>query len=447
MQLNLIKNKVKSILNLDFHTSEVIFKSLASTIVKIFGLVATLLVSIFLGRSIGANGLGIINLSNNIVGVLIILGLFGLRNVVIKEVAIARSNEDWNQVGNVMYSSFWLSGVISFIFSISFILLAPWLSINIFKNPNLTYPLIIFILVLLPQVFSRIFSSGMVGYEKIWQSNLVEQTLSTVITAVLLLILFLFNYELNVVVVAICFAFGRLCVTISTGLYWKKLFNKQAGRVLIIKELTKTSIPLLFVSATLVLLASIDTIMLGWLSNSTEVGFYSVALRLALMTSFFLQISNSAIMPKIAILYKKKQKTEMQLMVNKTTFILFILGIVTVLVFILFGRTILSLWGGEFVQAYPVLIILSVGQLFNIASGPVGSILAMCNYERILQNITLLNLGLNIILNYFLISSFGMIGAAYSTAITTALIMILASIYVKIKLGFFPLNFRFNESA
>ena len=49
----------------------------------------------------------------------------------------------------------------------------------------------------------------------------------------------------------------------------------------------KMSIPLLFVSSTAVIAASADSIMLGWLADSTEVGLYTVASSLALLTSIF----------------------------------------------------------------------------------------------------------------------------------------------------------------
>jgi hypothetical protein len=53
--LSFLKYKFSS---LDVHTKEVIFKSSASTIVKVGGLIFGVLVSIFLGRTLGAEGLG-----------------------------------------------------------------------------------------------------------------------------------------------------------------------------------------------------------------------------------------------------------------------------------------------------------------------------------------------------------------------------------------------------
>ena len=50
--------------------------------------------------------------------------------------------------------------------------------------------------------------------------------------------------------------------------------------------------------------------MLGWLSNSTEIGLYSVAARLALLTSFVHLVTASSLSPKIASLYAEKKHHE-----------------------------------------------------------------------------------------------------------------------------------------
>ena len=396
-----------------------------------------LLVSIFLGRTIGADGLGVINLSHKIINILIVLGLVGMQQVIIKEVAIAKNKEDFQHIGDVMYTAYWINGGISIILSVSLIVISPWLANSIFKEPRLTFPLMVALLVMTPQIFSRIFSSALVGYRKIWQSNLVDQTLSTTVTGTLLLIAWLIKVHITINLVAIFYAIGRLIVTISIRVYWKSLFRFRGRRRKIRYELFKTSIPLMFVSMTLLLASSIDSIMLGWLSNVKEVGLYSVALQLALLTSFFLQVTNSVLMPKIAALYSEQKLAEI-------TRYLTLLGVLTVGIFIILGKYLLKLWGTEFIEAYTILIILSIGQFFNIASGPVGSILVMCNYEKILRNITIISLVINIILNYLLIGNYGAKGAAIATAFTIAIIMSVSTYFIKKRFGFLPFGLLKN---
>ncbi|MDC1505114.1 oligosaccharide flippase family protein [Winogradskyella sp.] len=429
-----LKNKL---LKLDNHTLEVVKKSSASIAVKIGGMLIGLVVSISLGYLIGADGVGIIGLSNRIVSLLMVLALLGLPQVIIKKVAIAKNESNFQQIGDVLHTVNIVMGLLSFLLTIILIVLSPWISNYIFNEPSLVIPLIISAIVMPAQVFSRIFGSALVGYKKIWQSNLVDQTLSAVVTGSLLLISWLCDVGITVNLVAVFYAVGRIVVTITVSGYWKTLYQFKGVKNFISKELLKTSIPLLFVSMTLLLASSIDAIMLGWLSNVTEVGYYTIALQLALLTSFFLQVANSVLMPKIAALYSSKKLNEMRIMVQRTTHYLILIGILMVGLFIIIGKPLLGLWGEEFKQAFSILIILSIGQFFNIASGPIGSLLIMCNYEKVLRNITITSLVLNVLLNYFLIKYYGANGAAIATAITIAIIMVLSSFFVKIKLGFF----------
>ena len=99
-------------------------------------------------------GLGIINLSNRIIKILLVVGLLGMRQVIIKEVAIAHNKKDLTHIGNVMHTAVLLNGGITLLLTVIFILLSPWLANEVFNEPKLTYPLIAFLIVITPQIFS-----------------------------------------------------------------------------------------------------------------------------------------------------------------------------------------------------------------------------------------------------------------------------------------------------
>ncbi|UZD23868.1 flippase [Algoriphagus halophytocola] len=429
-----LKKKIRSI---DKHTLEVVLKSSKSLIVKVLGMLAGIGVSIFLGRSLGASGVGIINLSNQIINLLLIFSILGFDRVIIREVAISRENNNLLRTNEVMNTAFIINGITGIACTAALIVFADYISTNIFEIPDLKFPLIIAALVFTPQIISRIISSGLIGYKKIWQSNLVDQTLSLVVIGILLAILWYWNYNISVINVAIIYAIGRIFVTATIATYWffMRKSDSNSGKMgnFIGKEMMRNGLPLLMVSAALLISTNADTIMLGWLSSSEEVGLYSIAVKIALLTSFLLQIVVSSIAPKIAVMYKNGQIVELQLLIQRVTSGLAIIGLLFLTTIILFGKEILGIWGSEFVAAYPALIILSVGQFSNIASGPVGNILIMTNHEKIIRNITALTVLLNVILNLFLIGKYGSIGAACATSFTTILNMLICIYYVKTK--------------
>jgi O-antigen/teichoic acid export membrane protein len=293
--------------------------------------------------------------------------------------------------------------------------------------------------VMTPQVFSRLFSSGLVGYRKIWQSNLVDQTLSAAIVGILLAILYSLNFEITINRVAILYAIGRIVVTFTMLLYWRKLYPYRLKRTFIKEKILKTSMPLMIVSASYIVSTSIDGIMVGWLSNAKQVGLFAIGLKLALLTSFLTQITTSVLTPKIAEMYHSGKVNEMQFMIQKVTRILLIIGIIVLAIIVVFGKYILGLWGADFVEAYWILVVLGIGQFFTIASGPVGNLLAMTDHEKILKNIMISTLLINVVLNFFFITYYDALGAAMATAITIGLNMVLCTIIVKRKLNFIPI--------
>jgi O-antigen/teichoic acid export membrane protein len=435
----MLDNLSKLLHSFDEHIIEVIKKSSSSLLVKLSGMLIGLAVSIALGRLLGAEGFGIINLATRIVAVIMILGMLGIPQVIIKEVSIGRVSKDWEHVGNVMHTSYLLCGLVTVLFSVLFILLAPWISTSIFKEERLTFPLIIALVVMTPQVFSRLFSSGLVGYRKIWQSNLVDQTLSAAIVGILLAILYSLNFEITINRVAILYAIGRIVVTFTMLLYWRKLYPYRLKRTFIKEKILKTSMPLMIVSASYIVSTSIDGIMVGWLSNAKQVGLFAIGLKLALLTSFLTQITTSVLTPKIAEMYHSGKVNEMQFMIQKVTRILLIIGIIVLAIIVVFGKYILGLWGADFVEAYWILVVLGIGQFFTIASGPVGNLLAMTDHEKILKNIMISTLLINVVLNFFFITYYDALGAAMATAITIGLNMVLCTIIVKRKLNFIPI--------
>ena len=430
--INNLKNKYDL---LDIHTREVIRKSIASMLVKGIGMLMALIVSVFLGRWIGAEGLGIINLSNRIVAIILVFCLLGTRIVLVKNIAIGYNLNQLNKVGSYMFTAYIFNGLLTIVLAGVFILLTPWMIHDIFDEPQLTLPLIIALISLIPQTFSRLFSAGINGFRKIWQSNLVDNTLSSVIIAIALVFMYTLDVEISIINVTIVYAVSRLAVAIVTGIYWKSLFPHNVQPKFILKDLVRPALPILWISLSSIIASNIAVIMLGWLSNSKNVGLYTVAVSVALLTSFFLKVTNSVLSPKLAGLNAEGKKKEMSLMVKQTTKGLTFIALLPVVIFIIFGKLILGLWGDEFQAVYPILLILSIGQFFNIATGCSGLLLVMCGYEKQHGYISIVFVIFNFILNLVLIPKYDILGAGIATAATVALENITKVVVAKKKTG------------
>lgn len=414
-------------------------------IVKIIGMVAAFSISVILGRTIGPEGLGVINIVNKIIAISVILALLGTNTVILKEIAIAYERKDWQHVAKTIFTGIKINIPVALVLSFILIWVTPWLTENFFDDNKLRIPLIISSSVIVFQIFSKILVSGINGFRKVWQSNLFNETLSFIIVFLGLMTLFVVNQEITILKVTILYAISRIFVALITGIYWKKLFKYRGKKVSNVSKMLKTSLPLLIVSSTSMIAANADVVMLGWLSNSREVGFYSVAAQLGLLSNFFLAVSISSLSPKIASLYADKKMQALQKMIQQVTKGLFFLGIITIITYFFTGKFILSIWGQEFVPSYWILIIITVGQFFNISTGSTGVILMMTGHEKIISKITVISLVLNLIMNYVLIPKYGAAGAATATAGTVIVENVIKVIVLKNKTNISTIPF-FREN-
>ncbi|MDB9927570.1 oligosaccharide flippase family protein [Flavobacteriaceae bacterium] len=427
-------NFLKNILNLDIHTKEVFFKSSTTIVVQIIGIIARLVTSIILGRFLGAAGLGEINLINQVITIIMVISMFGMDHVLVKKIAIGNSTKNNISIGNTIFTALLINISIAAILTILGVFSSGYIA-SFFNNPELQLPLIISFMLIVPQTIGGVFVAGINGYRKIWQSRLLKDFLTSLIVLIGIGCFFYTNIEITLISVIILYILGRLITFIVATLYWSKIYKPVFIKKFIDKSMLKMAVPLLFVSATTLLTSSVDIIMLGWLTDTSKVGLYTVAARLVLFVAFFLQITNAAISPKLATFFNNNQLKEINIMVQQVTFWLIIIGLISSLFFLIFGKSILGFWGDEFSSAYVCLMILCLGQFINISTGCSGVLLIMSGNEKIFSYISALFLVLNIVLNYFLITRYSEIGAAIATATTIIAENIIRVIVVKQKTG------------
>lgn len=417
--MNKIKNKLNIIFSrLSNETKNVLYKSTASLFVNIFGIIFSLSISIFLGRTIGAEGIGLLSISKQFVGFILIICLLGINLVLVKEIAISKSKNDLLAIGQTMNTVYFFNGTISLLLTTLLIFATPWIANSIFNNSDLEFPLLISILVIPFQLFSRLFGSALLGFNKVWQSSLVDNVLSTFISISLLSIVYYFNNEsINLNSVAIIYAISRIITMCVVGFYWRLTFNYKVGKDLIIGKLLKTSMPLFVVSLSSFFIFKIDSLILGAFIDAKAVGVFAVAASISLLSNFLLQISSKAISPRFAVLYKENKINELQVLIKQVTKILIFLGGTFFLINLFFGSTILGLWGEEFKSGYYILLILTFSQAYNICTGPAGSLLMMSGFEKILMKLNIYLVIFSVLLGFLSAYFYGVIAFAISTAV------------------------------
>jgi O-antigen/teichoic acid export membrane protein len=92
------------------------------------------------------------------------------------------------------------------------------------------------------------------------------------------------------------------------------------------------------------------------------------------------------------------------------------------LVFIIFPKKVLLLFGPEYLESAQILIILTIATLIQAFLGAAGPTLSMSGRTKLVLLNTIGAFIINILLNIFLIPQYGIVGAAWATFISLTLI-------------------------
>lgn len=202
------------------------------------------------------------------------------------------------------------------------------------------------------------------------------------------------------------------------------------------RDILALSLPMLMSATMTFIIGQTGVIMLGIFRPEAEVGYYSVAVRLATLTSFILQAINSMAGPKFSELYHSGKIDELFYVAQKSAKLIFWTTSPILLGFIILGKPILHLvFGAEFTVAYLPLLLLVLGQFVHSISGSTGLFMNMTGNQNVVRNILFIAAISNIGLNILLTPDYGIYGAATAAMVSIAGWNIATLLYIKLKFG------------
>ncbi len=184
------------------------------------------------------------------------------------------------------------------------------------------------------------------------------------------------------------------------------------------REIFKTSYPMALSAIAYFIMQSIDIIILSIYEGFDQIAYYSVSVKLAMVTTLALMSVNTVIAPRIAEIFEKKELQSLQKLIKHSTRIIFLISVCILVILFSFSEEILNLFGEGYVIAKNSLIFLLAAQFFNAVSGPGAVYLNMTGRQKTLNKILIAGLAVNITLNFCLIPTHGINGAAIATLVS-----------------------------
>lgn len=210
--------------------------------------------------------------------------------------------------------------------------------------------------------------------------------------------------------------------------------------------LLRTSVPLLWVALMSMLMSWTDILVLGVWTDSSMVGIYGIASRIAALTAVVLMVGNAIVAPRFAALYSADRHDELQRLAQRSAGWTLLVSSPIILLMLFFPEFLLQLFGSDFVEGATILRILALGQIVNVAMGSVGYLLMMTGNQQLMRNNIVASALLNLIGNLLLVPAFGVCGAAVSTAFALAFMNIVSFLMVNKKLRINTMGYLFRGS-
>ena len=224
------------------------------------------------------------------------------------------------------------------------------------------------------------------------------------------------NEELLVEVYLLGFLLLSLFSSIRVYMLFKKIDKpNDKSESFTITEIFKTSSPMALSAIAYFIMQSIDIIILSIYEGFDQIAYYSVSVKLAMLTTLALMSVNIVIAPRIAEIYENQKMQKLQMLIKHSTRIIFLISICLLSVLFFFSEEILGLFGQGYVIANNALLFLLAAQFFNALSGPGAIYLNMTGRQKTLNKILVSALIINISLNFYLIPTLGINGAAIAT--------------------------------
>jgi len=404
-------------------------QSIISLLIKVIGAIATFGFNILLARKLGAESTGIFFLSFTVFMIAVLLSRVGLDNIVLREVSKYALSEQWDKLKGVFSTAIRITLLMSVLISFSVYYFSDIIANLFFDMPIMEQTLQLLAYAIVPFSLLFIVVSVLKGLKKIGEATVAESIIIPCISIIVLYfiikdnnLLSFLKYYIIIFYLAVGIAFYFL--RSNTLLFSKKAKNYSVTQIL------KSSMPLLLVASMALINTWADRIFLGIYSTPEDVGIYSISVKIALLVSFILVAVNDASSSKFAELYHENKIKELSQYCIKSTNFMAVISLPVLILIIVFAEHILGIFGEEFLTGYIALIILCAGQFINVATGSVGQILAMTNRENLLKKSIFIGLISNITLNYFLVPTYGMLGAAVATSIGWSLTNIIALNYI-----------------
>ncbi len=418
----------------DGHMREVVKGAASAFIWRVAGAGGQFVCNMLLARMLGAEGFGLYALAMTVTAFTTVIGSAGLDQTLVRFIPAYADRGETGAIRALFAKGFLATLVVSMSIALVVFLASGLIAQNVFNNPALANVIKLMALSVPSWSLINLIAGSLQGLKRIHESTLVQVALLPFINMALIYILVSAGYGVYgagaayILSTGIVFVLGLVIWFRSCGKGDDEQGRRQAAST---AELLNTAIPMALTALMIMSMSLADTLILGAMRPSSELGVYSGALKLSMITSIVLMAFSAIAAPKFASFYAERDVSGIRRIGSHSIRLMLASAAPVFALSLIAPGFFMSVFGASFKTGATALVILTLGQVVYITFGLAGQLLLMTGQEVAVRNITLAAALVNIILCLVLIPSFGAIGAALSHTASFSMTALLSQYVLK----------------
>lgn len=401
--------------------SKVASDAMGSMLLRVSSLGLGLLQNALLARWLAPNGFGHYAYAFTAVTLFIMPLQSGVATLLIREVAACDARSQWGRLNGLLR---WANGSVAVLAGIGMALLAAIVLVR--KMPADDTWLWLWALMLVPLYsLGALRGAALQGLRRILQGQLPEQILRPAFLVVLLVLVWRLGSNdikataehamaLHVAAMAAAFLVGAVLLLRALPPASRHVAPSYAAR-----SWLKAVLPFTLLAGMQVINSSLGVLMVGHYRPLADVGLYRAGVLFAALLVFSNQAINLVLAPELSRCFASGDLNRAQRLCVWGARMMVLTTLPLALAFVVFGRQLLGLlYGHAYVDAWPVLAIMSVGAIVNASCGANGVLANMSGHERHSVRAVAEALAVNVVVNLALIGPLGATGAAIGAAVS-----------------------------
>ena len=409
-----------------------------------FGDGARYLFTAILARFAGVEFLGIYSLASSVTRIGEVFGRAGLHSGVMRFVSRLDKETEIETVRQRILSGLKLGLLFGIVIMILQIALADWLAFELFNGSDLLKTVLIISAVSLPfATIMAISAFATQGYKLLKYKVMVLNIIRPAIMLVCVLVSISFFTKDTAVKYPLLIS--AVFSSFAAIIFLNKLTNIKISQIfsgVIDKELLRFSYPLMFVTILGTLMHWMDILMLGYFTDTTTVGLYHPAARTAGLLRTVLLAFMGIFAPMMSEYHRQGDVGEMGKLYKLIVRWIVSLSLPLAIIIIIYSKKIMMLFGVQYLSASNVLMVLTTAAFIQTLFGGGGQTLTMTGFTKVNLFNSIIVVLINITLNLLWIPQYGIIGAAYATLISMALLGLLRIVEVNHLIKITPFSLK-----